>query len=43
MDVWNWVPLRNGTLVENTVVSAGSPVTSSLLRHHVQGRGPSTR
>ena len=35
------VAVRDSTPVESTVVATGTPITSSLLGHHVQGGGPS--
>ena len=37
VDVGNRVAVRHSTSVECTVVSTGTPVTRSLLRHHMQG------
>ena len=42
MNVWDWVPIRYGVVVEGMVVTTGSPITRGLLGNHVERRGPGT-
>ena len=39
-DVGNWIMVGDGDLIEGVVISAGAPVTLSLLGHHVECRCP---
>ena len=42
MDMWDWIPIRYGVVVESTLVTAGSPIARGLLGDQVERRGPGT-
>ena len=40
MDVGDRISVRDGTVIERTIVSTWPPVSWGFLRNHVQWRGP---
>ena len=39
LDVWDWIPVRDGPSVTGSIVSTGPP-TAVLLRHEMEGGRP---